>query len=41
MSVIVKNLLDNKFSVYVKGSPERIRELCVDSSIPDNFEEIL
>lgn len=25
----------------MKGSPERIRELCKSSSLPDNFDEIL
>jgi len=41
MSVIVKNLLDGHFRSYVKGSPERIRELCKASTFPDNFDEIL
>ena len=41
MSVIVKNMLDNRFDVYVKGSPEKIRELCRDGSVPANYEEIL
>lgn len=39
--MIVKSMLDNKLSLYVKGSPEKIRELCVPSSLPDNFDEIL
>ena len=41
MSVIVKNFLDNTLRTYVKGSPERIKDLCVPQSIPDNFDEIL
>jgi len=41
MSVIVKNFIDNSFRVYVKGSPERIKELCKDSSLPKNYDEIL
>jgi len=41
MSVIVKNFLDSSFRSYVKGSPEKIRELCKDSSLPSNFDEIL
>ena len=41
MSVIVKNLLDGEFRSFVKGSPERIRELCKSNSLPDNFDEIL
>lgn len=41
MSVIVKNFLDNSFKTYVKGSPERIRELCLPHTLPTNFDEIL
>lgn len=41
MSVIVKNLFDGSFRSYVKGSPEKIRELCENESIPDNYESIL
>lgn len=41
MSVIAKNIFDGSFRSYVKGSPERIRELCTNDSIPDNFDEIL
>lgn len=41
MSVIVKNFLDSKFRSYVKGSPEKIRELCRPDTLPSNFDEIL
>jgi cation-transporting P-type ATPase 13A2 len=41
MSVIVKNFSDNTFRAYVKGAPERLKELCDPSSIPNNYEEIL
>lgn len=41
MSVIVKNFLDTSFKAFVKGSPERIRELCKAESLPTNFDEIL
>ena len=34
MSVIVKNFIDQTFKAYVKGSPERIRELCSEESLP-------
>ena len=27
--------------MFTKGSPERIRELCVPESLPGNFDEIL
>lgn len=41
MSVIVKNFSDNTFRTYVKGAPEKIKDLCDKSSLPDNYEEIL
>ena len=41
MSVITKSMLDGEFRSYVKGSPERIRELCKPESLPENFDEIL
>lgn len=41
MSVITKNFIDHSFRAYVKGSPEKIHELCKPESIPDNYEEIL
>lgn len=41
MSVIVKNFMDSSFRSYVKGSPERISELCKPSSLPSNYEEVL
>lgn len=41
MSVIVRSFLDNSFKAFVKGSPERIRELCLPHTIPTNFDEIL
>ena len=41
MSVIVKNFLDSTFRSYVKGSPEKIRELCRPESLPSNFDEVL
>lgn len=38
MSVIVKNMVDGEFRAYVKGSPEKVAELCIQSSIPDDYE---
>ena len=41
MTVIGKNLNENFFKVFCKGSPEKIKELCNPSTIPENFDEIL
>lgn len=41
MSVICKNEFDASFKAFVKGSPEKIRELCLVSSLPTNYEEVL
>lgn len=41
MSVLVKSFLDKSFKGYVKGSPERIIELCRKETVPKNFDEIL
>jgi len=41
MSVVVKNLFDNKFHAYVKGSPEMIRSLSTQESIPIGFDSVL
>ena len=41
MTVIGKNLNENFFKVFCKGSPEKIRDLCDISTIPGNFDEIL
>ena len=41
MSVIVRNLNDDKFRVYVKGSPEKMREICKAETIPKEFHKVL
>ena len=41
MSVLVKSFLDKSFKAFVKGSPERIIELCKKETVPKNFDEIL
>ena len=41
MTTIGKNLNENFFKVFSKGSPEKIRELCDQSTIPENFDEVL
>lgn len=37
MSVICKNMFDNKYRAFVKGSPEKISELCKPESLPTDF----
>lgn len=41
MSVIVKNMNEDFFKIYCKGSPEKIRELCKAETIPSNYNKIL
>ena len=41
MTVIGKNINENYFKVFCKGSPENIKALSIPSTIPKNFDEIL
>jgi cation-transporting ATPase 13A2 len=41
MSVVVKNMRDKTFRAYVKGSPEKLAELCIAESLPLNYYDIL
>ena len=41
MSVIVKNSIDKSFRVFVKGSPEKIKELSVQSKLPEDYDYAL
>ncbi len=41
MSCVVKNLQETGFKVHIKGSPEKIRELCRPETVPANFHHIL
>ena len=41
MSVIVKSMNDKRIRVHVKGSPEKLRELCRPETIPKSFVKIL
>lgn len=41
MSVICENKVDGLYRTFVKGSPEKIEELCVASSIPANYQEVM
>ena len=39
MSVVIED--QSKFYSYVKGSPEKIKQLCSQNTIPHDFEEVL
>lgn len=41
MSVITQTLGSNNLDVFVKGAPEIVASLCLEESIPDNFNEVL
>ena len=41
ISVLAKNLNEKNYKLFVKGSPEIIKELCDNNSIPDNYDDIL
>ena len=41
MSVIVKDVNDNYYKMFCKGSPEKIRELCQSETVPADFNEQL
>ena len=41
MSVVVKDYQDNSFKLHLKGSPEKVQELCKPETIPQEFQEIL
>jgi cation-transporting P-type ATPase 13A2 len=41
MSVIVKEKNESLQRMYIKGSPERLRELCIESTLPKDFDEVL
>lgn len=40
MSVIVKSFKDNSYRSYIKGSPEKIKELARQASLPKNYDAI-
>ena len=41
MSVITKNVNENFYKVFCKGSPEKLKELCLPETIPDTFNDTL
>lgn len=40
-SVIIRNELDNSIRFHIKGAPEKIKDICISSSLPANFNEVL
>jgi len=41
MSVIVKQSQDKSVKAFVKGSPEKIEELCNKNSLPNDYHDVL
>ena len=41
MSAIIKKEQESFFRIHVKGSPEKIRDLCIKTSVPKDFDETL
>ena len=41
MSVIVRKLGSSHFTIFSKGAPEKLEELCVKETIPSNYHEQL
>ena len=37
----VKNFSEKKYRIFIKGSPEKIRDQCLKQTITNNFHEIL
>jgi len=41
MSVVTTNTLSGVNRVFVKGAPEKLKELCIKNTIPGDFDEVL
>ena len=41
MSTISKNINEDHFKIFCKGSPEKLRDLCKPETIPLNFDQVL
>jgi cation-transporting P-type ATPase 13A2 len=41
MSVFAKNYVTNQYTLFVKGSPEKMKELSKPGTVPANFDSIL
>ena len=40
LTVLVKNLHDNYFKIFSKGSPEKIKEICDQNTIPTDYNKV-
>jgi magnesium-transporting ATPase (P-type) len=38
MSVFAKNYVTNQYTLFVKGSPEKMKELSKPGTVPANFD---
>ena len=41
MSIIGKNIEEDYFKIFCKGSPEKIKKLCLNETIPSNYNKTL
>ena len=41
MSVITRTLGENNFHVFTKGAPEKLEELCLPHTLPQDFHQQL
>lgn len=41
MSVICRNEFDNKLRLFIKGSPEKISDLCEPNTLPRDFNQVM
>jgi cation-transporting ATPase 13A2 len=40
-SVLINNELDGSFRYFIKGAPEKIKNICLENSLPNNFDKVL
>ena len=41
MSVITKNVNEEYYKIFCKGSPEKLKELCIPETIPADFNDVI
>ena len=41
MTIIAKNLIEENYLCFCKGSPEKIKELCMEKTLPEDFNKTL